>query len=106
MIGPKTSRLVALLDEFGVVLRELDQAHWAGWVTESARRCRQGDFSGISHLLSAYGGMGSLNDILPELVGEQPDERVKRARQLRSEAWVLAEEIRHEASKLPLHGYF
>ena len=97
MIGPKTSRLVALLDEMGVVLRQLDQAHWAAWVSESARRLRQSDFSGITHLLGAYGGMGSFNDILPELVGEKPDQRVKRARQLRSEAWDLAEEIRHEA---------
>ena len=97
MIGPKTSRLVALLDELGVVLRELDQSHWADWVAESARRLRQSDFSGISHLLSAYGGMGSFNDILPELVGEQPDPRIKRARRLRSEAWGLADEIRREA---------
>ena len=97
MIGPKTSRLVALLDELGVVLRELDQDHWADWVCESARRLSQSDFSGIKHLQGAYGGMGSFNDVLPELVGEQPDQRVKRARQLRSEAWNLAEEIRHEA---------
>ncbi len=96
-MGPKTSRLVALLDELGVVLREIDQAHWADWMSESARRLRQSDFSGINHLLSAYGGMGSFSDILPELVGEQPGHRVKRARQLRSEAWDLAEEIRHEA---------
>jgi len=97
MIGPKTSRLVTLLDELAGLLRELDEAHWADWMTESARRLRHGDFSGIGHLLGAYGGMGSFNDVLPELVGEGPDQRVRRARQLRSEVWELAEEIRREA---------
>ena len=95
--GPKTSRLVTLLDELAVILRELDQAHWADSMSESARRLRQNDFSGIHHLLSAYGGMGSFNDILPELVGELPDHRVERARQLRSQAWDLGDEIRRES---------
>ncbi len=96
-MGAKTNELVALLDELAVILRELDQAHWADSMSESARRLRQSDFSGVQHLLSAYGGMGSFNDILPELVGEQPDHRVERARQLRSEAWDLGDEIRRES---------
>ena len=96
MIGPKTSKLVLLLEELDGVLRELDQAHWADWLSESARRLRQGDFSGIAHLLGAYGGIGSFSDVVPQLVGEQPDPRVARARQLRSEVWDLAQAIRRE----------
>lgn len=95
--GAKTSRLVTLLDELAVILRELDQAHWADSMSESARRLRQSDVSEIHHLLSAYGGMGSFNDILPELVGELPDHRVERARRLRSQVWDLGDQIRRES---------
>ena len=41
--------------------------------------------------------MGSFNDILPELVGELPDHRVERARQLRSQVWDLGDQIRRES---------
>ena len=97
MIGPKTSKLIALLDELAVVLRKLDHANWADWMMESARSLQAGSFSGITHLLGAYGGMGSFNDILPGLVGEQPDNDVKRARELRVEVSALAHEIAREA---------
>ncbi len=96
MVGPKTTRLIDVLDELVPVLRELELGHWADWMNESARRLRQGDFSGVGHLLSAYGGMGSFNDILPDLVGGQADDRIERARRLRADVWTLAEEIRHE----------
>ena len=95
MMGPKTTELVTQLDELDAVLRELDHEHWANWVAESARRLRGGDFSGITHLLDAYGGMGSLNDILPQT--STGDDRIDRARRLRSDAWRLADEIRKEA---------
>ena len=96
-MGPKTSRLVSQLKELSAVLHELDQDHWARWMTECARRLRQSEFSGITHLLGAYGGMGSVSDILPQLVGETSDPRVTQARHLRSDVWQLADEIRREA---------
>lgn len=51
------------LDHIGSALASCGQAHWAGWLHGDAERLRCGDLSGISHFLSAFGGMGSLNDI-------------------------------------------
>ena len=67
-------------------LRSLNHAYWADWVTESVRRLRSSDFSGITHLLNAYGGMGSINDLLtPEPVD-----------QLLTLAYDLAKEIEND----------
>ena len=96
-LGPKTLRLLAVLDELAPLLRALDQEHWADWIEESARRLKGGDGSGIAHLLGAYGGMGSFNDVLAEIAGASRDERADRARALRAKAWTLADEIRREA---------
>ncbi len=96
MAGPKTTKLIDVLDELAPILRDLDCEHWSEWVAESAQRLRRDDFSGVTHLLSACGGMGSFNDVLPALVAEQSDARTERARRLRSEAWRLAEGIRRD----------
>jgi hypothetical protein len=38
-------------------------AFWADWVETDSERVRGGDFCGVEHFLSAFGGMGSLNDL-------------------------------------------
>ena len=45
-------------------LRGLGHDHWANWMAESSQLLQRGSFSGIAHLLGAYGGMGSFNDCL------------------------------------------
>lgn len=49
-------RAVALLGQDG-------EEHWAAWLSSDAGRIRAGDAYGLDHLLSAYGGMGSINDL-------------------------------------------
>lgn len=39
-------------------------AFWANWVYTDSDRVRRGDHYGIEHFLSAFGGMGSINDLL------------------------------------------
>lgn len=85
-----------MLDELVVVRRELEEPRWAEWITESARRLRADDFSGITHLLSAYGGMGSFSEGFRTVVGGAMEARAVRAEQLSSEAYQLANEIRRE----------
>lgn len=97
MIGAKTRQLIALLEDLTAVLRKLDQDHWADWMSESVRSLQRGDFWGITHLLGAYGGMGSFNDILVDLVGVLPSDDVMRTRRLRSEVSALAQELAREA---------
>ena len=40
------------------------EGHWADRITDAIRRINDGDLSGVDYLLRAFGGMGSLNDLL------------------------------------------
>ena len=91
-MGPKTRQLVETLDELAAVLADIGEPHWRDWMHESAGRLRAGDSTGITHLLKAYGGMGSFND----LVFDGSDSLARRAEDLRERAWTLASEIHRE----------
>lgn len=91
-MGPKTQQLVMVLDELVAALTDLGEPHWRSWLSESAARLRDADSAGITHLLAAYGGMGSFNDLL----FDGSDKRARRAEELRSRAWTLATEIHRE----------
>ena len=90
-MGPKTERLLHVLGELVRLLSSAGADHWAGWMRECERRLANSDGSGVLHLLQAYGGMGSFNDL--QLEGDEG----RRLEQLRSEAARLGEEIRREA---------
>jgi hypothetical protein len=57
------SALLINLDEAVAMLRGGPTDHWATWLESDATKIRGGDPYGLRHLLSAYGGMGSINDI-------------------------------------------
>lgn len=59
----RISELVRLIQEASELLRRHDVTFWADWLADDAARIRRQDFSGIEHLLSAYGAMGSLTDV-------------------------------------------
>lgn len=42
--------------------------HWADWLAKDAKLIRFHDGFGLEHLLAAYGGMGSLNDVVLQLI--------------------------------------
>ncbi|MGL4824329.1 MAG: DUF6966 domain-containing protein [Plesiomonas shigelloides] len=63
-MGPKTQELIDVLDELASVLESDGNTHWSGWMQKARARLLNSDFSGIEYLLSAYGGMGSLNDLI------------------------------------------
>lgn len=56
--------LLASADEVVVLLRRHGADRWAAWLEADAVRIRHGDPAGVDHLLGAFGGMGSLNDLL------------------------------------------
>lgn len=56
-------QLVVVLESISTTLTAFGEKHWADWVAEDARRLRHGDLSGAAHFLSAFGGMGSINDL-------------------------------------------
>jgi len=55
--------LAAMIEEAESILRKYEISHWADWLKKDALLIRKLDFYGIEHLLSAFGGMGSLNDL-------------------------------------------
>ena len=58
------ARLLATLDDAAALLVEHGEHEWAAWLQGDRRRIAQGDFAGLDHLLAAFGGMGSLNDLV------------------------------------------
>jgi len=78
------------------------EQHWSGWIRRSLDRLLRSDYSGIENLLSAYGGMGSFNDLVICQNYENGEfswkggriEKNDRLDELRGNAWELAEQIR------------
>ena len=55
------------LDEAASLFQKHALAHWANWLRKDSALMRKGDFYGVEHLLSAFGGMGSIGDpVLPD----------------------------------------
>jgi hypothetical protein len=87
--------LTALLKRYGV-------NHWAKWLAGDLVRIKSGDAGGIDHLLSAYGGMGSFNDvyICPEnghvIVADEIKSVNDNFAELKSEVYALAFAIKRE----------
>lgn len=101
-----TGALNAVLSEMAALLRQRNRTHWADWVAEAVRRLEGRDASGLDHLLAAYGGMGSLNDIffdprngdhLTEAELERQNAELDR---LRSRAYELAVALQREENRL------
>ncbi|WP_197693854.1 hypothetical protein [Vogesella sp. LIG4] len=91
-----------MLDELASVLESDGNTYWSGWVLKVRARLLNSDYSGIELLLSAYGGMGSLNDVV---LGQNNKDGViewkpehtglnERFTVLSSKAWELASAIK------------
>lgn len=101
-MGPKTQELIGVLNELASILEGDGNAHWSGWIQNARTRLLNSDYSGIEYLLSAYGGMGSLNDVVlgqsyKEGVFAWKPEHIKlneKFTALSSKAWELADAIK------------
>jgi len=63
-MGPSTQKLVLELEKGAELLRSCSENHWANWLSKSATLLRRGQFNGIEHFEGAFGGMGSINDLV------------------------------------------
>jgi hypothetical protein len=103
MMGPKTQLLIETLTELTPLLRAHGEVHWAVWIESDLHRIRMGDFYGVTHFLSAYGGPGSFNDVAIRSTNSHRADRADIDRinahlsDLRSRAWTLAQDISREA---------
>lgn len=55
--------LLDALDELVGLLREHGDSHWADWMEADRHRLAAGEMRAAKHVLDAYGGMGSINDV-------------------------------------------
>ncbi|UFH60245.1 DUF6966 domain-containing protein [Sulfurovum mangrovi] len=101
-MGPNTEKLHLMLEETIDLLKHHDVTYWANWLEKEMLRIVKADFQGVEHLLSAFGGMRSLNDLYickenGHMIEEDQVPSVNdQLKQLTSEIYNLAEEIRKE----------
>ena len=60
---PEIEALAEYLHEAAAILGRHGIENWASWLRKDELRIKGLDFYGVEHLLSAFGGMGSLNDV-------------------------------------------
>lgn len=58
-----TKKLLSTIDKQISILKMHGESHWLKWLEEDKRLIEQGHIGGIEHLLSAFGAMGSINDL-------------------------------------------
>lgn len=63
-MGPKTQELVNLLTEMMALLDYYDEKKWANFFRIVKLKIVKLDYAGIQLLENAFGGMGSINDIV------------------------------------------
>jgi hypothetical protein len=101
-LNTKTQELIGVLNELSYILESDGNSHWAEWMRKARARLLNSDYSGVDYLLSAYGGMGSLNDLV---LGQSHRDGAFEWKQgyaelndkftsLRSQAWELADAIK------------
>lgn len=94
--------LVSTLEEFAHLLESDGDQSWSLWIRTASRKLSNGDGSGVEYLLRAYGGMGSINDLV---LGQtfrdgtfawKPGylELNERFETLRDKAWHLAQNVK------------
>jgi hypothetical protein len=81
---PAVERLLRVRDELGGLLRRHGQDYFADWVDGDRAKIADGDADGASHFLQAFGGIGSLNDVV-----FQPRDADKELPALAEEAFQL-----------------
>jgi len=56
--------LAKIIQEAADLLASVGEKHWGQWLKKDAELIRNSDFRGVEHFLSAFGGMGSINDLV------------------------------------------
>ena len=61
---PEVAKLAELAQEVADLLIGYGERGWGDWFQKDAARIRNLDLYGVEHILLAYGGMGSINDLV------------------------------------------
>ena len=100
-MASKASRefLVTLLNQAVERLRALGQEQWASRLQRDRDLIEVGDFRGITQLLSAFGGMGSINDLVFPAEGGAVFQRDAKLDEWLSRVYSVADELRREEDR-------
>lgn len=104
-LDPRIGLLCVDLDKLVDLLRGANENRWADWFDKDLALVRKRDANGLTHLLSAYGGMGSFNDLLlDQRNGHTVTDASKgfvndRLARLRSSVFSLAEGLRRDLER-------
>lgn len=101
--GIENHSTIAVLEQITQVLDSDGEKHWRKWIASARSRLVNSDYSGVEHLLKAYGGMGSFNDLVigQSMVGGRfswkagAQEANDKLDALRSKAYELSQCIKH-----------
>jgi len=101
-MDPDVLRLADALDDLASFLAAHRERDWAERVAKDARRVRRGGGFGVTDFLSAFGGMGSMNDLVVHpLNGDASADDTNALNdafeRLRSDAWRQATALRNDA---------
>lgn len=103
----RLARLIENLSEAATLLRDHGETHWLTWATTCCRELRTYDAAAFDHVLGAFGGMGSLNDLLilrfnGHLVEPEQESAVNhRLSGLRTAIWSDATALRKDLRAPP-----
>jgi len=94
--------LLQALDEAISILATVGEQHWHSWLEHDRDRVANGDAYGLEHLLAAFGGMGSFNDLVlsPANGHAGTDEELRvmddRLYSLRDQIWTDCRSLQRE----------
>jgi hypothetical protein len=98
----RLARLRANLDETATLRRDHGETHWLSWATGCRRELAACNAVAFDHVLRAFGGMGSLNDLLI-LTANGHNVRPDQERAVNGRLWQLRDIIWEDATALR-HG--
>lgn len=98
---PRTD-LIQALDEAIGILSAAGEQWWRDWLERDRERVTHGDAHGLEHLLAAFGGMGSFNDLVLSPVNQHAGTDLElwamgdRLHELRDRIWTGCRSLQHE----------
>jgi hypothetical protein len=102
-VDADVERLVVVLDELAALLADHSEPQWAAWIANDRDKILRGDGYGVIHVLTAFGGMGSLSDLVFDPlngnvgVHENAGAVNDRFQALKDDVLVLASRLRRDA---------
>lgn len=95
-LHPDVQALLDAMRELEQFLKQQDEGFWSAYVARAAALVSRSDAYGLERILGAYGGMGSLNDLVLHRSGESLTTENDQLDALRAKVWNLAHRLRHE----------